>query len=650
MKKLCLFLSLLSASLALGQSQSQGPLTVSGGDTIQVTTNTVLTDKDDITVTLTPVPKPPPGGCEVATIPPIGSPAAKSFSFSIPAGACLGQYQISATKTTDPKVINISSPQTIQVNERPPVVTGIDPVVMYRTERDGAPSWKLVFLGPSTLKAGLKYSVRFKDRALPLCGIPENSPASPATPPSGTPPQPSAPEIKDPKDSDVPCHKPVDSTNGQIAFLVGGKDFLDRFSGKQSVSLVLDGANSAPQDIHIVDASRHTPRNYAIGITAALVVLIYVLLSSRGRTMHTATGGRTSLLTKLFMDEETKSYSLSKCQFYAWTFAAILGYIFLAVSKSIVQGSAVFPDIPEGLPSIILYSAGTSVLATAITSTRGSKGAGEDAPTLADFITNGGVVAPERLQFVVWTITGIFTFLTIVFKSDPMTLSDLPRIPDGFMNLMGISSAGYLAGKLARKPGPVIRGIKVGTLPGAGVPSELPLVVTGENLDPNCKIKVDGQPIRDQLVTVTGTADPQTKFCKELTITIREASDLVVGTHTLTVVNSDAQAADVSYPTDAMTLLPVTGVAHGTVLTEVRVSGDHFVANSTAVWKDPDGNVSPEIPAQSAVGAAPATAGVVFRDAKNVSVWLVPGTTTGPGELTLISPARLRARTTVTVV
>ena len=124
-----------------------------------------------------------------------------------------------------------------------------------------------------------------------------------------------------------------------------------------------------------------------------------------------------------------------------------------------IQGSVAFPDIPAGLPAILLASAGTTVLAAGISNSKGNKGAGEIHPSLADFIAAGGVVAAERLQFVVWTIVGVVTFVRPVFLSDPSTIDGLPQIPNGFLQLMGISSAGYLGGKLARKAGPTITAV-----------------------------------------------------------------------------------------------------------------------------------------------------------------------------------------------
>src|SRR5262249_46161313 len=153
---------------------------------------------------------------------------------------------------------------------------------------------------------------------------------------------------------------------------------------------------------------------------------------------------------------ETNTYSLSKTQFYAWTAAAVFGYIYLTISRSWVQGDLTFANIPANLPGIIAVSATTTAVAVGITSAKGSKGSGELNPSLADLVSSGGVIVAERLQFFVWTIIGVIAFIALTLSIEPGHIKDLPPIPEKFLYLMGISSFGYLGGKLARKPGPVI--------------------------------------------------------------------------------------------------------------------------------------------------------------------------------------------------
>jgi hypothetical protein len=652
---------LLSAAIACGQENVKNPQQVHPGDTITITSPT-LADGDKVTVTLKPVSEaagviPPCADNPPALVPqPVGiqGPGQTAISLGVPLDACLGIYQISGTKQNDKSSsqtspMQISSPLYVQIARKKPEVTTLYPKALFSNSaqegtnantRGKVPHYALTFLGPPPLlpktpiceKQLCTYSLRFSDRALPLCD---------QNPPDG----------KSCYQQDV-----EGSQAGAVRFILQGNNFLKDFAGARKVSLADQGAESDPLDMIVVNASTTTPRNFAIGITLSLVVLIYILLSAARKAIGVRTGRSTFLLSALFLDEQTQTYSLSKCQFYAWTIAGVLGYVFFAVARSVVQGSAVFPDIPGGLPGILLVSAGTSVLATGITSSKGSKGAGEVHPTLGDFITTGGVVAPERLQFVVWTVVGVFTFLTIVFKSDPLTLSDLPTIPNGFLELMGISSAGYLGGKLARKPGPVIKmPVSVvdvtdmsptnAQLPAQYQPTDasvtpsgyvLTINIKGENLDPKAKIKIKGEPLRADQFWITGAnPDPQTGFCTELNVSVNSATEYVENptTVTLTLVNTDGQAADATFPTDPMSIDTVAPLpaAPAPDPAAVAVTGKNFVANTTAQWQPPG------------VGAAPVDAApVTYTNATQLTISRPQNVVAGY-TLILTSPVGLRA-------
>ena len=605
MRALCLALIMIPVSVALAEDQVK----VTPGLTIQISAPGVSpTDAIMVNLVIQPAVSsssaPPvhpanlPTDCSstVSAIS-ITGPSNNGFSLGIPPTICPGLYLVSVSQqkapqngVTPPENHLNPSPQYIEVTETPPTVTDVSPKAFFK---DGKEQFSLVFLGPSSLKAGADYTLRIKDHVLANCISTDLDTAAKA-------------------ESSSNCFKyeRESSQDGQIDFSLKGGSLLKDLSGKQSVSLVHNGAESQGHDVFFINANTTYPRNVALGVTAGLVILIYLLLNSGRKGLAAGTDGRTFLLTALFLDEETQTYSLSKCQFYAWTLAAVLGYVFLAVARSVIQGSAVFPDIPSGLPGILMVSVGTSVLSAGITTSKGSKGAGEVHPTLADFVTSGGLVAPERLQFVVWTVVGIFTFLTIVFKSDPLAVQDLPRIPDGFLQLMGISSAGYLAGKLARKPGPVIKALSVANitpsqnsqnLPNqfaapSGVVLHLPVLtldIKGENLAPNALIKVDGQPLRGDMYWITSAApDPQSGFCNELNISLNDAGDYLEGSHTLTVANGDAQAADVVFPIDPMTIVSVNIPAAAPNGQDVTVTGTNFAvgSNTTAEWQDDNGN------------------------------------------------------------
>jgi len=219
------------------------------------------------------------------------------------------------------------------------------------------------------------------------------------------------------------------------------------------------------------------PLILAAGIVSALTAATWWII---------AKGTNKNLLHWLLLDEETNTYSLSRLQFYLWTFVAILSYFFLLFSRNLVQGKLEFIDIPSGLPGIVFISAATSFFAIGITETKGSKGSGFIKPRLSDFITAGGNVVPERFQFALWSIAGVLVYAFIVLFQNPGVIDKLPTIPDGFLQLSGVSSLGYLGGKLARTPGPVTSGIGKAEYKN-GV---LALTIHGNNLSRNASIEL----------------------------------------------------------------------------------------------------------------------------------------------------------------
>jgi hypothetical protein len=290
-------------------------------------------------------------------------------------------------------------------------------------------------------------------------------------------------------------------------------------------------------------------------LTLVVLLVIVAIISSSGLgAQHTETGGQVGLLGRFLLDTETDTYSLSKLQFYLWTFAALFGYCVLTLSRSLIQGQFELAEIPDGLPGIIAASAGTSILATGITNARGPKGAGAVHPSLSDFITTGGVVAPERFQFLIWTLVGVTSFVFLIVLRDPADLKDLPKIPSGFLYLMGISSAGYLGGKYARKPGPVIDSVdaQVGSLK---------LEIRGRNLSNDASYSIGNKTILYKLLTepavggevekdatlqiITKADDPNSEnFAKAVLLTINNPEpSWLTAEQSITITNPDGQKA-----------------------------------------------------------------------------------------------------------
>jgi hypothetical protein len=298
-------------------------------------------------------------------------------------------------------------------------------------------------------------------------------------------------------------------------------------------------------EITLSRVERSTPLVISLAVFAVLAGLILFIVS-RGLVVKEIAGRKYGLLQSLLLDKETDTYSLSRFQFYVWTAAAILGYLYLMVSRSLVQWKLEFVDIPPGLPGIILISASTTILAQGITNSKGPKGSGEIHPTIADLVTTGGLAVPERFQFFLWTVLGAIVFVFLVFASDPGTIKDLPTIPSGFLEIMGVSSLGYLGGKLARKAGPVIDEIVART-------SSLELELHGRNLSKDASFRIGTTDV--PLSMIDGgkpkiiEADTDLNMAKVLLLKIKDPvpAEWIADDSKLTIINPDGQTASWDY-------------------------------------------------------------------------------------------------------
>ncbi len=188
-------------------------------------------------------------------------------------------------------------------------------------------------------------------------------------------------------------------------------------------------------------------------------------------------------------------------------------------------------------------SVGTSVVAGGITSSRGTKGAGPESPGAADFISSGGVVMPERFQFFVWTLVGVIGFVSIVLATDPAQLVTLPAIPGNFSLLMGVSSAGYLAGKTVRAPGPVLVS---SSFTWNADRSALLATIVGQNLDAGAKLRIKQQEFMpDASNSPTAVVAPASRRT-QLSWTL-PSSSVDSTTPNFEVVNLDGQSAAGSF-------------------------------------------------------------------------------------------------------
>ncbi|MBV8898217.1 MAG: hypothetical protein JO051_17005 [Acidobacteriaceae bacterium] len=303
--------------------------------------------------------------------------------------------------------------------------------------------------------------------------------------------------------------------------------------------------------------------------SAAATALLFWIVTTivRSGLANKSVGVKKLQLWQIFVfDPETNSYSLSKFQLLLFSITFIFGYLYVLLSTWLVQWQFLLPDVPNTMSGLLGISAGTTIAAAGLSAARGAKGAGLQTPTGADLISSGGVVIPERFQFFVWTIVACAGFIVLLVGQDPATVNKFPDIPSGLLYVMGVSAAGYLGGKAARKPGPVLELIGIESKTSSA--ARFVLTVQGHNLDAKGRFFVDDQELGilteqekkdlgvkpDQNLTETtpevGAAD--TNFCNQLKITIPASKmDLSRGSHTFRIVNRDGQFADLRFKANA---------------------------------------------------------------------------------------------------
>ena len=396
---------------------------------------------------------------------------------------------------------------------------------------------------------------------------------------------------------DKPCDKKDVFANGtvvsnqQIQFaLVVPKDYR---AGATKVQVRVGNNISAPTAVTLSRVESKLPQYAAIAVVVVLFGLVLWLLS--GGFRNVIAGRKYSILSALFLDAETETYSLSRLQFFIWTAVAILTYIYLLLSRSLVQGQLEFVDVPGGLPGIIGISAGTTVLAQMITKSKGPKGAGEIHPSLTDLVSTGGVIVPERFQFFVWTILGAAAFIFIVFLNDPGTIQDLPSVPGGFLQLMGLSSAGYLGGKIARRAGPVIDEIIAST-------GSLEFTLKGRNLSKDAIFRIGDKDIpsdqfegglKPQILEVDTEGEPNTGKMIKLKIKNPEP-DWVKDNNQLTIINPDGQKATLNYTVGPFVVGPIqVGSQNGSDAVVLTIKAQNISDQSTVTLESTDGSSIP---------------------------------------------------------
>ncbi|HEY0464248.1 MAG TPA: hypothetical protein VGC79_08570 [Polyangiaceae bacterium] len=376
----------------------------------------------------------------------------------------------------------------------------------------------------------------------------------------------------------------------------------DEWREEHTLSLRLGDtvASGSPLKIRFITCTPSQVQTWSVLVSMALLGLILLIAFYGGgmQRIKSATGRSARYVRAFLLDPETDTYSLSKLQFYAWSTAALIGYCYLTLSRALAQGKLDIMDIPENLPGIIGISAGTTIASMGISSARGPKGAGPVHPSFSDLISTGGIVAPERFQFLLWTFVAIGTFLFTVSRADPAVISDLPAIPSRLLWISGVSSAGYLGGKVARAPGPIIDQI-IATV------GSLQLSIMGRNLSGDATVEIAGTSVAefldvavhpDRRPKAVPSNDDDGSLSNTLELWLVSAPPEWVGKATLdvTVQNPDGQKA--TWP------VTLDDAAQAQVLALAAVRAAAAVARNV-----PPTNVPPASPAPPSSSAPPRT-------------------------------------------
>jgi hypothetical protein len=346
----------------------------------------------------------------------------------------------------------------------------------------------------------------------------------------------------------------------KLPCLVGGRRTLriyglqvqsptQTFYRPMMVTVQVDNLTSNDKPLLLAPVGRWGPAFIAFGTLALLAGVVYLFAREKARRAEPERQGYATL-AYLFIEPQSNTYSLSRLQLLLWTAGTVIGYTYLAASQFLVQWTWVLPDVPEGLPTLLGISAGTTAFAVGAEA-RGSKGAGPVHPGLGDFITTGGVFAPERLQFFLWTVLGVGGFVSATLAQDPARVTDLPKIPDNFIPLMGVSSLGYLAGKVLRKSGPVIRQLDPAPpyqLTASGAPAPT-IRVRGENLSPRAQVWVNGLMLPASRVAPAQPGDVE--FVTELVLTPEQIVSPGPKVAAVKITNPDGQSAEAGQGTPA---------------------------------------------------------------------------------------------------
>ncbi len=162
----------------------------------------------------------------------------------------------------------------------------------------------------------------------------------------------------------------------------------------------------------------------------------------------------TGIVQMTLTDTESGKYSLARAQFVWWTAIFVFGAMVDFLGRSYARGEILMPQVGKCVYTLLI-SVVTLVLSQSKLLASNRKSTTEVVnssvePCWADLVLDEGSVALDRVQQAIWTIVSGVTYVAVLLSSYG-DASTLPDIPNELIGLMGLSSAGYLGGKLVRK-------------------------------------------------------------------------------------------------------------------------------------------------------------------------------------------------------
>lgn len=148
----------------------------------------------------------------------------------------------------------------------------------------------------------------------------------------------------------------------------------------------------------------------------------------------------------LIITSEDENYSLSRLQFYLWTFFVVIGF------GSVFMAKFQIPAIPQNLALLMGVNLSSSVLSTAITSAKPGIKQTIDPPDFVRdvFFESADSLDLPRTQMFIWTVISLLIFSVMLIKSFIDGSPLLPEFPLGLVALMGLSQGAYLGAKAAK--------------------------------------------------------------------------------------------------------------------------------------------------------------------------------------------------------